>query len=183
MVMTLLSYFMTLISPLLILLIYVSKFNVHDTPITFSLKLALLSNLCNLLYKQSFLEPGLFFVLTPVDVCFTDAVKCVIRSLNLRQVCKGTWMQWRAVSMLQIRQSSRSACGWHGHNLISSSLSCLLASVVSFSDMIQVSQDGSSWSADACFNLLLWLLSHYAVLVFLNWNAVITCSIPLNDIF
>ena len=49
MVMTLLSYFMTLISPLLILLVHVSKFNVHDTPITLPLRLALLSNLCNLL--------------------------------------------------------------------------------------------------------------------------------------
>ena len=149
-------------SSLLILLVHVSKFNVHDTPITLPLRLTLLSNLCNLLYKQSFLEPGLF-VLTLVNVCFTDAVKCVIRSLNLRQVCKGTWMQWRAASMLQIRQNSRSACGWHGHSLTSSSLSCLLASVVFFSDMIQVSEHGSG-------RCMFWLLSlsHYAVLVFLK---------------
>ena len=44
--MTLLSHFMTLLSPLssslLILLVQVSKFNVQDTPITLPLKLALL---------------------------------------------------------------------------------------------------------------------------------------------
>jgi hypothetical protein len=44
------------------------------------LMFAPLSNLCNLLYKQSFLEP-VFFVLTLVNVCFTDAVKCVIKCI------------------------------------------------------------------------------------------------------